>query len=239
MVSDTRDLAARELVEGMMRSALLECCPPLFAKSIVERRILDRAISMATEDALAFADKDPAASNDPVCIVRACTSFRATLHYRLASTVIAQSAGDSDEAGMYSQLIAARGKLLSGAEIHPHSKIGRRFVLDHGMGTVIGQTVEIGDDCYILGGVTLGAVGIAGNPSEKRHPTLGDRVQVGAFSSILGNVSIGDDVFIGARCTITSDIPPSARVTLRSSHSVVRVKSNSAGVALVEPFEAR
>ena len=80
-------------------------------------------------------------------------------------------------------------------------------MLDHAVGTVIGETCVIGDDAYILGGVTLGAAGIANNPATARHPRLGDRVQVGAFARILGRVTIGDDVFIGPHCTITQDVP--------------------------------
>ena len=78
--------------------------------------------------------------------------------------------------------------VLSGAEIHPAARIGRRFVLDHGYGTVIGETCEIGHDCYILCGVTLGARGIANNPDGKRHPRLGNNVEVGSGARVLGYV---------------------------------------------------
>lgn len=111
---------------------------------------------------------------------------------------------------------------MSGAELHPSSQIGRRFILDHGFGTVFGETVSIGDDCYVLGGVTLGASGISGNPQGKRHPSIGNRVQLGAFSRIFGCVDIGDDVFIGPNCTITQNIPSGSKVTLRSSLQILR-----------------
>ncbi|MFC0691025.1 serine O-acetyltransferase [Paraburkholderia humisilvae] len=100
--------------------------------------------------------------------------------------------------------------------------IGKRFILDHGVGTVVGETAVIGDDCYILGGVTLGAVGIAGNPPGKRHPVLGDRVEVGAFTRILGRVEIGDEVFIGPHCVITQDVPSGSIVTVRTSVQITR-----------------
>jgi serine O-acetyltransferase len=126
------------------------------------------------------------------------------------------------EANMQAAIISNRGKLLSGAEIHHRCTIGRRFILDHGIGAVIGETTHIGDDCYVLGGVVLGATGISGNPFGKRHPTLGNRVQVGSFSSIFGPVSIGDDVFIGPHCVIKDDVPANAIVTLKSELQVVR-----------------
>ncbi|WP_424804682.1 serine O-acetyltransferase, partial [Pseudomonas viridiflava] len=87
--------------------------------------------------------------------------------------------------------ISRRGKMLSGAEIDFRSRIGSRFVIDHGVGTVIGETTVIGNDCYILGGVTLGARGISSNGAVPRHPRIGNHVQIGAFANVLGNVSVG------------------------------------------------
>lgn len=114
--------------------------------------------------------------------------------------------------------------MLSGAEVHFRSKIGARFIIDHGVGTVIGETSIIGDDCYILGGVTLGARGISSNASTQRHPKIGNRVQIGAFASVLGSVSIGDDAFIGPGCIVTKDVPPSARVQVKTSLQVLLEK---------------
>lgn len=112
----------------------------------------------------------------------------------------------------YAYLIFQRGKLKSGAEIHFKAKIGKRFILDHGYGTVFGDTTVIGNDCYILGGVTLGATGISRNSKAPRHPIVGNNVQVGCFSKVLGRINIGDNVFIGAGCTVTKDIPPNCRI---------------------------
>ncbi len=121
---------------------------------------------------------------------------------------------------MLAALITRRGKLLSGAEIHFNSRIGRRFVLDHGYGTVIGETSVIGDDCYILGGVTLGSRLIAANTQGPRHPNLGDRVQVGMNSSLLGHIRIADDVFIGSGCLVTQDVPAGQKITLPKGQNV-------------------
>jgi serine O-acetyltransferase len=132
---------------------------------------------------------------------------------------------DGDESSYYASLVSSRGKMLSGAELHPRCSIGKRFVLDHGVGTVFGETAVVGDDCYVLGGVTLGAIGIAANPCGKRHPTIGNRVQIGAFARIFGCVNIGDDVFIGSHCTVTSDVPAGSKVALRSCVQIVKPRS--------------
>jgi serine O-acetyltransferase len=79
----------------------------------------------------------------------------------------------------------------------------------------------------MLGGVTVGAYGIADNPSRKRHPTIGNRVQIGAFTGIFGAISIGDDVFIGAQCVITENIPSFSSVTARPSKQVVKYREIS------------
>jgi len=123
-------------------------------------------------------------------------------------------------------ILSKRGKFLSGAEIHFRSNIGNRFVIDHGFGTVIGETSVIGDDCYILGGVILGATGICDNPDEPRHPVIGSRVQIGAGTSIFGRVYIGDDVFIGSKCIVTWNIPEGSEVKLRTSIQVTKQRNS-------------
>ena len=96
-------------------------------------------------------------------------------------------------------------RFLTGIEIHPGATIGRRFFIDHGMGVVIGETAEIGDDVVLFHGATLG--GKAMRPG-KRHPTLGDRVVVGAGAKVLGPVWIGDGAQIGANAVVIADVPP-------------------------------
>lgn len=94
---------------------------------------------------------------------------------------------------------------LTGVEIHPGATIGRRFFIDHGMGIVIGETAEIGDDVLMYHGVTLGGRQREGG---KRHPTLGDGVAVGAGAKVLGPIVIGDHAVIGANAVVTKDAPP-------------------------------
>lgn len=104
------------------------------------------------------------------------------------------------------RLLSQFARFLTGVEIHPGAVIGRRVVIDHGMGVVIGETAVVGDDVLIYHGVTLG--GRARRRSEKRHPTLGDRVVVGAGAKVLGDILIGADSTIGANAVVTHDADP-------------------------------
>ena len=98
---------------------------------------------------------------------------------------------------------------LTGIEIHPGANIGRRFFIDHGMGVVIGETSEIGDDCLIYTGVVLGGTTLE---KKKRHPTLENRVVVGSNSTVLGAITIGDGAKIGSGSVVIKDVPPGATV---------------------------
>ncbi|HET9651091.1 MAG TPA: serine O-acetyltransferase [Usitatibacter sp.] len=100
-------------------------------------------------------------------------------------------------------------RFLTGIEIHPGATIGRRVFIDHGMGVVIGETAEIGDDCTLYHGVTLG--GVSWNKG-KRHPTLGRGVVVGAGAKILGPFTVGDDAKVGSNSVVVKPVPPGATV---------------------------
>ena len=101
-------------------------------------------------------------------------------------------------------------RFFTGIEIHPGATIGRRFFIDHGMGVVIGETAEIGDDVMIYHGVTLGGRSLN---QGKRHPTIGNRVTVGAGAKVLGPLLIGDDSAIGANAVVTHDVPANSIAT--------------------------
>src|SRR6186713_3100413 len=105
--------------------------------------------------------------------------------------------------------LAHWGRLLTGIEIHPGATIGRRVFIDHGMGVVIGETAEIGDDCTLYHGVTLG--GVSWNQG-KRHPTLGKGVVVGAGAKILGPFTVGDGAKVGSNSVVVKAVPPGATV---------------------------
>ena len=103
------------------------------------------------------------------------------------------------------RLISQLGRLFTNIEIHPGAQIGRRLVIDHGAGVVIGETSIIGDDVLIYHGVTLGALK---NKQVKRHPTIGNGVLIGAQASILGDVTVGDNAKIGAHALVLKDVEP-------------------------------
>jgi len=101
-------------------------------------------------------------------------------------------------------------RFLTGIEIHPGATIGRRFFIDHGVGVVIGETTTIGDDVMMYHGVTLGGRSLQ---QGKRHPTVGNRVTVGAGAKVLGPLNIGDDSAIGANSVVTHDVPADSIAT--------------------------
>jgi serine O-acetyltransferase len=107
------------------------------------------------------------------------------------------------------RLVSQISRFLTGIEIHPGATIGRRFFIDHGMGVVIGETTEIGDDVLLYQGVTLGGTG---NEKGKRHPTLGNGVVVGTGAKVLGNIRIGDHVKIGAGSVVVHPVPDNSTV---------------------------
>lgn len=151
-------------------------------------------LSYSLERAL---QEDPAARNKWEVFLL-YPGIHALLCHRLAHAL--HKRGFSFIARALSQL----ARLITGIEIHPGAKIGRGLFIDHGMGVVIGETTEIGDDVTIYHGVTLGGTG---KLKGKRHPTLGNRVVVGAGAKVLGAICVGDDVKIGANAVVLSDLP--------------------------------
>lgn len=102
------------------------------------------------------------------------------------------------------------GRFLTGIEIHPSATVGRRVFIDHGMGVVIGETAEVGDDCTLYQGVTLGGTSLNGG---KRHPTLGNNVVVGSGAKVLGSFRVGDGARIGSNAVVVREVPAGATAT--------------------------
>ncbi len=121
------------------------------------------------------------------------------------------------------RLISQFGRAMTGIEIHPGAKIGRRFFIDHGMGVVIGETAEIGDDVLLYQGVTLGGTG---KEKGKRHPTIGNHVVIGTGAKVLGNIRIGDYVKIGAGSVVVHPVPDHSTV-VGIPGRVVRVRGEA------------
>jgi len=107
------------------------------------------------------------------------------------------------------RLISQLSRFITGIEIHPGAKIGRGLFIDHGMGVVIGETAIIGDNVLLYQGVTLGGTGIT---KGKRHPTIGNNVVIGGGAKVLGNITVGDNSYIGANAVVIKDVPPNSTV---------------------------
>jgi serine O-acetyltransferase len=146
--------------------------------------------------------EDPAAKS-VVEILLCYPGLHAVLFHRLANPLYRAGVP------LIPRVISQIARWLTGIEIHPGAAIGRRFFIDHGMGVVIGETAEIGDDVLLYQGVTLGGTG---KESGKRHPTLGNHVVVGGGAKILGNIRIGDHARIGAGSVVIHSVPDNSTV---------------------------
>ena len=152
------------------------------------------------EDIRAYKKNDPAARSVAE-ILLLYNGLHATIDYRIAHWLHIHGLR------FLARSISQWSKLWTGIEIHPGAKIGRRLVIDHGTGIVIGETAEIGDDCLLYQGVTLGGTG---KETGKRHPTLGNNVLIGAGAKVLGPVYIGDNVRVGAGSVVLKNLPANA-----------------------------
>ncbi len=118
------------------------------------------------------------------------------------------------------RFMAHLGRLLTGIEIHPGARIGRRLFIDHGMGVVIGETAEIGDDCTLYQGVTLGGTSLT--RGQKRHPTLGNGVIVGSGAQVLGPFRVGDGARVGAAAVVLREVPEGVTMVGNPARQVAR-----------------
>ncbi|MFA5155804.1 MAG: serine O-acetyltransferase EpsC [Candidatus Omnitrophota bacterium] len=107
------------------------------------------------------------------------------------------------------RLISQMARFTTGIEIHPGAKIGKNFFVDHGMGVVVGETSIIGDNVLLYQGVTLGGTGLE---KGKRHPTIGNNVVIGTGAKVLGNITVGDNSYIGANAVVIKDVPANSTV---------------------------
>lgn len=160
--------------------------------------------SRLREDLEAAKQHDPAARSDLEVFLN-YSGLHAIWAHRLAHQLW-QKPTTKLPARVVSQLT----RFLTGVEIHPGATIGRRFFIDHGMGVVIGETAEIGDDVMLYHGVTLGGKSLK---REKRHPTLHDGVVVGAGAKVLGPVELGKNTSVGANAVVLHDVPDNSIVT--------------------------
>ncbi len=153
-------------------------------------------------DINAVFDRDPAVDN-LLEVILAYSGLHALLFHRFSHWLYSRGLRTMP------RLISQLARFLTGIEIHPGAKIGCGFFIDHGMGVVIGETAEIGDNVTLYQGVTLGGTG---KERGKRHPTIGNNVVVGAGAKVLGNITIGDDSKIGAGSVVLKDVEENSTV---------------------------
>ena len=153
---------------------------------------------MLSETLTAYQRRDPAARSK-LEIFLLYTGVHATIYHRFAHWLYCR------RLYFLARLVSQWCRFWTGIEIHPGATIGRRFVIDHGMGIVIGETAEVGDDVLLYQGVTLGGTG---KEHGKRHPTIGNNVLIGSGAKVLGPFKVGDNARIAANAVVLSEVPP-------------------------------
>ena len=167
-------------------------------------------IASIRRDIRAARERDPAAVGN-LEVILAYPGFHARQFHRLAHTLYKL------KVPVLPRLISHFSRFLTGIEIHPGAKIGEGLFIDHGMGVVIGETSEIGDNCHLYQGVTLGGTS---TKREKRHPTLGNNTVVGAGAQVIGAIYVGENARIGAGSVVVTNVPANATVVGVPGHVV-------------------
>ncbi len=166
------------------------------------------------EDIKAILDRDPAARNTLEVLIN-YPGLHAVISHRIAHWFY------NKKLFFIARLISQINRFFTGIEVHPGAKVGKRLFIDHGMGVVIGETTEIGDDVTIYQGATLGGTG---KEIGKRHPTIGNNVVISSGAKILGPFTVGDNSKIGAGSVVLNEVPPNCTVV--GIPGVVVVKDN-------------
>lgn len=169
--------------------------------------VLDRL----REDVQVVRDRDPAARNSALEVLLTTPGLHAQWFHRMAHRLHRR------RIPLVPRLVSQLARFFTGIEIHPGASIGRRFFIDHGMGVVIGETTEIGDDVSLYQGVTLGGTG---KESGKRHPTIHNGVTIGVDALVLGAVTIGAGAKVGGGAVVLRDVPPGTTAVGVPAHIV-------------------
>jgi serine O-acetyltransferase len=167
-------------------------------------------LNSIARDIQAARDRDPAAKSN-IEVILAYPGFHALQLHRFAHAL------HQRRMPIIPRFISHVSRFITGIEIHPGAQIAGGLFIDHGMGVVIGETAEIGPDCHLYQGVTLGGTS---TKREKRHPTLGANVSVGAGAKLIGAITVGDNASIGAGSVVVTNVPPNATVVGVPGHVV-------------------
>lgn len=184
--------------------------------------VIKRGVTKVREDIKVIYDNDPAAKN--IFEVLFCyPGLHALIAHRFAHRLYKW------HIVLVPRIISYITRIITGIEIHPGARIGRRCFIDHGEGVVIGETTIVGDDVLIYQQVTLGGTG---KESGKRHPTIGNSVILGAGAKVLGNITIGDFVRVGAGSVVIEDVPENSTVVGIPGRIVHRMVTDKNGVLM-------
>src|SRR5579864_2830565 len=183
-------------------------------------------LSLIREDVTNVMDHDPAAKSR-LEVLLCYAGLHAVWFYRMIHWLWNHSLF------LLARWLSEVARWLTGIEIHPGARIGRRLFIDHGMGVVIGETSVIGDDVTLYQGVTLGGTG---KEKGKRHPTVGNRVTMGSGAKLLGNITVGDNCRIGAGSVVLRSVPPNSTIVGVPGHIVLR---DGKRVVITDPKEIR
>jgi len=183
------------------------------------------AFMFLRESIRAYREQDPAARSD-LEVLLCYPGLHALIWHRAAHAMWRR------RLYLFARMFSHLGRFLTGIEIHPGARIGRRLVIDHGMAVVIGETAEIGDDVYLYHQVTLGGTTLA---HGKRHPTIGNNVIIGAGAKVLGAITVGDNARIGSNAVVLEPVPPGTTVVGIPARPVERKPARDPAL---KPFDA-
>lgn len=183
---------------------------------------MEAKYKLILQDIDAVIARDPATRNRTEAVLLS-SGLHAILIYRLSHYLWKRNFR------LTSRIISQIGRFLTGVEIHPGARIGKGFFIDHGMGVVIGETAEIGNNVTLYHDVTLGGTTVFdknGKVTTKRHPTIGNNVIIGSGSQVLGPIKVGNNVKIGSNAIVTKDVAPDTTVIGLAAHRVEDLKKN-------------
>jgi serine O-acetyltransferase len=189
-----------------------------YSTNTLQREKRQSILAKMNRDVQSALERDPAARSS-IEVLLGYSGLHALWGYRLAHWFWQHNLK------LIGRLLSQLVRFLTGIEIHPGARIGRGLFIDHGMGVVIGETAEIGDDVTLYHGVTLGGTSLQ---KGKRHPTLGDRVVIGAGAKILGAITIGSDTRIGANAVVVKSVPANSVVVGVPGQNIARSKPRHA-----------
>ena len=174
--------------------------------------------------------RDPAARSR-LEVVLCYPGFQALLYYRVAHWLWER------RWHLAGRFVSHLGRIATGIEIHPGARIGRRLFIDHGMGVVIGETAEVGDDCTLYHGVTLGGTRPTRDQvSQKRHPTVGDHVIIGSGAQVLGPFRVGNGARVGAAAVVLQEVPDGATMVGNPARQVSRRSPSAEARPAFQPY---